>query len=166
MSRFVTSRQAVTHSLSPFNRFTLDSATEFLFGSSAHTLGAPLPYAHNSPHKQIVTEPHSSDKFAKAFSQAQYQITLRSRYTGAWPLFEFWTDKTKNMMRTLYGFIDPILEEALAKKAAEEEKSQEHKGDGGSVTLLDHLVEQTNGERSKEHWRALIQAQDSSFKTL
>ena len=155
-------RQAITHSLSLFNRFTLDSATEFLFGSSAHTLGAPLPYAHNSPRKQTVREPHSSDKFANAFGQAQYQIALRTRYTGAWPLFEFWTDKTKTMMRTLYDFIDPILEETLAKKAAGEKNSQEREDGGGSVTLLDYLVEQTDGKRFKEHWRALIHAQDLS----
>jgi hypothetical protein len=151
MSRFVphTESQAYSHRLTRLDRFTLDSATKFLFDSSAHTLGAPLPYAHNSSRKQLVTEPHSSDKFARAVSQVQHQIALRSLLTGAWPLFEFWKDKTKDMMRTVYDFIDPILDEAISKKGAEGKELAKEEHDDGSETLLGHLVEQTTGELSK-----------------
>lgn len=46
-------------------------------------------------------------------------------------------------MKNVCGFIDPILADALAKKAAGETARED---DGHSETLLDHLVEQTTGE--------------------
>jgi hypothetical protein len=127
----------------------LDSATVFLFGSNVHSLGAPLPHAHNSPHREISTKPHSSDKFAKAFSQAQHQIALRARLTTAWPLMEFWKDKTEDATRYIYGFINPILEDALSKKAMVEKKSPINEDDGHSETLVDHLVQQTTGKQAR-----------------
>jgi hypothetical protein len=130
----------------PFpNRFTMDSATEFLFGSNVHSLHASLEYAHNSPLHNTKSQPHSSSQFAEAFSQAQSQIALRTRLTWMWPLFEFWKDKTKDSMTVIYDFIDPILKDALAKKAAGEKSVDSTR----SETLLDHLVAQTDGEQDR-----------------
>ena len=126
-------------------RFTMDSATEFLFGSNVDTLHAPLAYAHNSPlHSSTDAKPHSSTQFAKAFSQAQSQIALRSRLAGMWPLAEFWKDKTEDSMKVIYDFIDPILKKALVKKGRAGNKLDADASQ--SETLLDHLVGQTDGK--------------------
>ncbi|KAF8510916.1 cytochrome P450 [Gautieria morchelliformis] len=120
------------------SRFTLDSATEFLFGSSVHSLDAPLPYAHNSPRRELASRtPHSSDMFSKAFGQAQTQIATRTRLAAMWPLMEFWKDKTKDSTKIIYNFIDPILKESLAKKAVADG------ADSQAKTLADHLVDHT-----------------------
>jgi len=144
------------------SRFTLDSATEFLFGCSIHTLSTPLPYAHNSRRRETLTDPHSNDMFSKAFNQAQYQIALRYRLTSVWPFLEFWKDKTADAMRVIHDFIEPILKDALAKKAAGEKKWPLHENNSRSETLLDHLVEQTTGELPRatpeQHWRGLLDA--------
>ena len=128
------------------SRFTLDSATEFLFGSCVHSLSAELPYAWNSSRHHTVTQPHSSDKFAVAFTHAQYQIALRSRRMTLWRLSEFWKDKTKDDMNTIFEYIDPIIKEALAKKMAKTAVDTNKLLDMPK-TLLDHLVEQTDGEK-------------------
>ena len=122
----------------------MDSATEFLFGSNVDSLHAPLAYAHNSPLRNTKTQPHSSTRFAVAFSQAQYRIALRSRFIGVWPLTEFWKDKTEDSMKIINDFIDPILKEALAKKGRAEDKLDADTN--RSETLLDHLVSLTDGE--------------------
>jgi hypothetical protein len=133
-------------------RFTLDSATEFLFGSCVHSLSAHLPYAHNSPLRNKLAKPHPSDSFAVAFNQAQQQISLRSRLADIWPLAEIWKDKTKDTMKVINGYIDPILSEALAKKGGVK-KSPVGVDDHDGETLLDHLVEQTDGEHTfRKSW--------------
>ena len=50
-------------------RFTLDTATEFLFGRDVKSLSAELPYP--STHKAHTRPTHPSDEFAIAFSRAQ-----------------------------------------------------------------------------------------------
>ena len=126
-------------------RFTLDSAAEFLLGSNVHSLDAPLPYAHNSAHRETVALSHSSDRFAEAFIQAQQQIALRIRLGFMWPLLEFWKDKTEDAMEEINSFLNPALKDALAKKNKGEMKSSIAEGNY-STTLLDHLVAQTAGE--------------------
>ena len=129
-----------------YDRFTLDSAAEFLFGCNIYSLDAPLPYGHNAARRETATKPHSSDRFSKAFGQAQRQIALRSRFGSAWPLFEFWKDKTQDAMRDIYDFVDPILKNALEKRDRDGKTSSKCEDDNRSETLLDHLVEETAGE--------------------
>jgi hypothetical protein len=129
-------------------RFTLDAATDFMFGSCVNSLSAQLPYAYNSPHRNGMSQPHPSDSFAAAFSQAQEQVALRNWLTDAWPLAEFWKDKTKEPMRVIHDYIDPILRDALTKRImTEKESPMSVDGGEGGTTLLDHLATQTNGEQ-------------------
>ncbi|GJJ08896.1 hypothetical protein Clacol_003116 [Clathrus columnatus] len=127
------------------SRLTLDSATEFLFGSCVHSLAAPLPYAHNSPRTTNVTSLHINDRFAKAFAEAQAEVTLRSRLGDLWPLRDIFGDQTRDSMAIINEYIDPILQEAIENK-----KPKSKGGDAqaekleGPETLLSHLVQETD----------------------
>jgi hypothetical protein len=89
--------------------------------------------------------------------EAQRISALRSRYGVNWPLREFWVDETKRHMRVVGDTIDPILREAVKKRwrTADGAPSGASIGAGGKVmhrevedgeTLLDHLVNYTDGE--------------------
>ncbi|KAG5643869.1 hypothetical protein DXG03_009553 [Asterophora parasitica] len=133
------------------SRFTLDSASEFLFGHCVHSLTAGLPYPHNAsyvPPESKTPQSARADDFARAFLEAQEIISSRERFGWIWPLAEVWGDKTKEPMKVVNAYLDPIIQEAIAKKdatpKAEKEKTEpSHVEDG--ATLLDHLVSLTSG---------------------
>jgi hypothetical protein len=86
------------------SRFTLDSATEFLFGRNVDTLASDLPY----PHDVVVSRSmHSSpaEEFAKAFAEAQYIVSERSKLGRIWPLLEIFEDRTKKPMKVVDSFL-------------------------------------------------------------
>jgi len=139
-------------------RFTLDSATEFLFGCDVRSLSAGLPYPHNSPNGNALNAKmanHPANEFAEAFRRGQEVLALRSRYGFNWPLKEFWRDEAKVHVELVNKFIDPILSEALRKKKESGVTRQDWKGaskgdreveDG--ETLLDHLINYTDSKVS------------------
>ena len=97
-------------------RFTLDSATEFLFGQDVRSLSAPLPYPPNTPEAEADdSAQHPANRFAQAFLEAQEASSLRGRLSNAWPLWEFWESKVDKHVKVMDEFIQPILREALAK---------------------------------------------------
>ncbi|KAJ3572591.1 hypothetical protein NP233_g2985 [Leucocoprinus birnbaumii] len=139
-------------------RFTLDSATEFLFGHDVKSLSGALPYPDNHPSRIIITnqtspttaeeEENFSTRFAEAFSEAQRITAHRARYGVHWPLTEFWKDQIKEPMRVVKELIEPIVEEAVRKKklrvaasggGSPTEKKEEEEG-----TLLENLVNETD----------------------
>jgi len=133
------------------SRFTMDSATEFLFSQDVRSLAAGLPYPHYSPLVNTISHDHPANKFSRAFDEAQRLIALRSRRGVNWPLAEFWTDKVMEQMKIVNGFIEPIMRAAVTRKQAQRgdtkekavpEKDREVK-DGES--LLDHLINYTEG---------------------
>ena len=137
-------------------RFTLDSATEFLFGTCLNSLDAGLPYPINHrfhPTKESVNT--GAERFARAFADAQWDIATRLRVGALWPVTEMKGDRTKAPMEVVNAYLDPILKEALEKKKAyQAEKSDESARTGDHAkeeisddeTLLDHLVKLTDGE--------------------
>lgn len=139
------------------SRFTLDSATEFLFGSCVHALSAGLPYPHNAaflaPRSKSVQAARADD-FAKAFIEAQETISDRERVGWVAPFFEFWGDKAAAPMKVVNAYIEPIVQEALEKKrlAGAASGATEKEGLAGErefredESLLDHLVSLTDGE--------------------
>jgi hypothetical protein len=135
------------------SRFTLDSATDFLFGKDVRSLSAGLVYPPSSPlSKDVAFENHPANKFAHAFSGAQIAAAYRGRFGSAWRLFEFWTDRVKAHMDVCYKFIDPILKEALDKKQmfkdnrmVDEKAEAKDREVKEGETLLDHLVNYTEG---------------------
>lgn len=133
------------------SRFTLDSATEFLFGKDVCSLSAGLVYPPNSPlATNVAFQKHPANRFAHAFIEAQSETSYRGRLGKHWRLFEIWSDRVKKHMHVCHEFIDPILEEALSKKKALKEaglipeKNEKQVTEG--ETLLDHLVNYTEGE--------------------
>ncbi|KAH9950984.1 cytochrome P450 [Amylocystis lapponica] len=154
------------------SRFTLDSATSFMFGSCVHSLRAPLPYAHNAVPAAAFTpqELSAAEKFAQAFGGAQFVISMRLRLGPIWPLWEMFENKTEARMRTVDAFIDPIIADALAKKDARvyegEEKAVEEQHD--DETLLDHLVRYTTDPvvLHDEVLNILIAGRDTTAATL
>ncbi|KAJ3713074.1 hypothetical protein C8R42DRAFT_298842 [Lentinula raphanica] len=58
-------------------RFTLDSATEFLFGKDVESLGANLPYPDGSAlANDLSILNHPSNVFVRAFMQGQIQTAF------------------------------------------------------------------------------------------
>ncbi|KAL4257125.1 cytochrome P450 family protein [Pleurotus pulmonarius] len=133
------------------SRFTLDSATEFLFGQNVRSLSAGLPYPHYDPRSNDpVFKNHPANLFAVAFGEAQSNAALRSRYGINWPLAEPWVDKTAQQMKIVKRFIEPILEEAVERKKATGDLGKNNSADREvkeGETLLDHLVNYTNDRK-------------------
>jgi hypothetical protein len=85
-------------------RFTLDSASEFLFGKNVESLDGVLPYPHNvAPAYNTHSIP--ADDFPKAFAEAQYIISERFNIGWPWPLLEIFEDKTKKPMKVVNAFL-------------------------------------------------------------
>ena len=122
------------------SRFTLDTATVFLFGQDVNTLSADLPYpsTYRGPNRRWE---HPSDRFALAFRRAMEYTFPRAIYEKFWPLTEFWEDTVATQKEITHEFIDPIIHAALEKRKTSGEADGIRKED----TLLDYLVQQTDG---------------------
>ncbi|KEP50949.1 cytochrome P450 family monooxygenase pc-3 [Rhizoctonia solani 123E] len=140
-------------------RFTLDSATEFLFGSSTHSLDAPLPRPNEPPVDESAT-------FAAAFGRAQELLMRRFVLGSFWPWFELFKDRTEGSMEVINAFTNPILQAKLREKR-EGLLSLKEKGNEGD-TLLDHLVGFSDDERviKDELLNILIAGRDTTAATL
>jgi len=121
-------------------RFTLDTATEFLFGRDVKSLSAELPYP--STHKGHTRPTHPSDEFALAFNRAQEYAFARMIHGKFWSLFEFWKDSVTAERTLTDKFISPLIEAALQRKKKAHGAYELNKEEG---SLLDHLVHHTDG---------------------
>ena len=122
------------------SRFTMDTATEFLFGKDVETLSGDLPYP--SAYKKPSPCTHPSDRFARAFNRAQEHTFHRTLFDKLWPLAEFWEDIVETDKEITWEFINPLIRAALDKKRASRGLYEVDRDDD---TLLDHLVQQTDG---------------------
>ena len=127
-----------------FCRFTIDSASEFLFSSDVQSLSADLPYP-SAVKPAASRRVHPSDSFANAFQRAQIASAARSRLGYFWRLFEFWEDGVEKEIQTVFDYVDPIVERALETRRMKE--LSKAKGEDEDETLLEHLVKLTDGER-------------------
>ena len=132
-----------------FARFTLDSATEFLFGRNVHSLHAGLPYPFHHPLAKQNAKAHQSNVFAQAFGEAQHVVFERTAMWKIWPLFEIFRNRTDEPMKIVRAFINPIVDDAIRarkeKSAKGDVTAKEEIEEGES--LLDHLVKYTSGRR-------------------
>ena len=119
----------------------MDTATEFLFGQDVKSLSGQLPYPSTYKGSTSLRD-HPSDKFTSAFNRAQEYSYPRGFFAKAWRLTEFWEDKVATQMQITNQFIDPLIYAALQKKRDSKGVYEVEKGD---ETLLDHLVQQTDG---------------------
>jgi len=129
-----------------FGRFTLDSATEFLFGHAVESLQAELPYPPAFGWKNTAAHhDHPSNVFVNAFTGGLDLAESRSKKGAEWPLWEFTKDKVVPLREIMDEFTRPLMEKALADrerqmsgKVDESEKQPE--------SVLSHLVNQTQGK--------------------
>ena len=101
-----------------YGRFTLDAASEFLFGKNLRTLSGKLPIAGQTlmgPKGSLVEDPWGS--FAKAFEMAQINATNRARMGSIWPLFELFKDKNEEHCDVIHRWLDPLVKDALDEKS-------------------------------------------------
>ena len=128
-------------------RFTLDSATEFLFGHCVNILHTGLPYSPNLASSKFAQrkDTDQASLFAQAFSNAQLTCAHRTRVGDLWPLFEMRKDLTKQDIKIVNAFIEPILQEAIAKRGTPQDLAA-RKEIGEGDTLLDHLITYTKGK--------------------
>ena len=128
------------------NRFTFDSATEFLLGHCVHSLSAALPYPHDVV-PPVEFQSSQWNDFAAVVTRAYLQLAKRARSGWLWPLFEIFKDKTADDMKVVHTYLHPIIQAAIQKK---QEPSDVNVIDDDD-TLLDHLVKFTSGEEKSSH---------------
>jgi hypothetical protein len=128
-------------------RFTLDSATEYLFGHDVESLSANIPYPPSAAHLNKPSfNNHPSTIFAKAFGEGQSLTVFRSSIGKDWPLLEFWSDKVAPFRKVMDSFTEPLMEAALAKRNLELSEGVDGKdNDDENDNLLAHLVRHTQG---------------------
>ncbi|KAJ3919388.1 cytochrome P450 [Lentinula edodes] len=134
------------------SRFTIDSATEFLFGHDIGTLSDPLPYPFFHPSHSVSNDSASpftqtfSARFSRSFNEAQTATAVRIRFGDMWPLREIWNDIPKEMMKVVHGLLDPIIQQGVQRsKLAQESKAAAlEMGQEEGETVLDHLIKHTD----------------------
>ncbi|KAJ7887589.1 cytochrome P450 [Mycena olivaceomarginata] len=152
------------------SRFTLDSATEFLFGKSVDSMSAGLSYPESSP---LSNAPsflnHPSNTYVRAFTYGQLMTVKRGALATKWPLAELWADKVKPHRDIADAYIEPILDAALERKKANEKDRDLEGGKGDEeATFLSHLVQATdNKEVIKDSiFNILVAGRDTTAATL
>ncbi|KIM86055.1 hypothetical protein PILCRDRAFT_816602 [Piloderma croceum F 1598] len=145
------------------SRFTLDSATEFLFGRNVDTLASDLPYPHDVAISRSV-DSSPAEEFAKAFAEAQYIVSERSKLGRIWPLLEIFEDRTKKPMKVVDSFLEPLVQYAIDKHDSDDKEDMDER----SETFLDHLVKLTTDRKvlKDELLNILIASKDTTAATL
>ncbi|KAG6908239.1 hypothetical protein DXG01_005632 [Tephrocybe rancida] len=126
-----------------YARFTIDAASEFLFGSNLDTLSGDLPIpgvTAMGPKGSATRDAWGS--FTGAFEMAQMIISGRTRIGWLWPLFEMFGDKSEPYVKIIRAWLDPLVrrtldEHEIVKKAGVESSISDK-------TFLQHLVDGTS----------------------
>lgn len=127
-----------------YARFTLDSASEFLFGHNLDTLSLSLPEpgkAKMGPKGSATNDDFGS--FTQAFEEAQCVITQRARLGYFWPVAELRQNKIKKAAQITKKWLDPMVERVLDEKAKVKRAGIE--APIGERTFLEHLAQSTEG---------------------
>ncbi|KAG7443919.1 cytochrome P450 [Guyanagaster necrorhizus] len=155
------------------SRFTLDSATEFLFGEDICSLSARLPYPSGWSQSQAgdtaFAADHPSNIFVRAFVKGQELIARRSRTGTMWPLLEFWHNKVTPHRHVIEGIVQPLLDDAFARKKQKADAGEALDDKEKEVTsLLDDLVEDTEDTRAiiDELVNILVASRDTTASLL
>jgi hypothetical protein len=110
------------------SRFTIDAASEFLFGQNLDTLSYIDDF----------------DEFAVALDYMQELALRRNTRQKFWPLAEFFGDAGAPYAKTLKTWLDPVVNRAM-----EHKKNIRQMGIGrldlDQSTFLEYLVDSTDG---------------------
>ncbi|KAF8208856.1 cytochrome P450 monooxygenase pc-3 [Mycena galopus ATCC 62051] len=152
-------------------RFTMDSATEFLFGSCVNSLHASLPFPHNA----TFTSPKSESAraqvataFSAAFNESMLHVAGRVRVGYVWPILEMFTDKTVAPMKIVNAYIDPIIHDAVEKKKLAKSLGANMETTDEEGTLLDELLNVTSDPKvlKDETLNILLAGKDTTQWTV
>ncbi|KAI5830824.1 cytochrome P450 [Schizophyllum commune Tattone D] len=147
-------------------RFTLDSATEFLFGYDINSSGAGLPYPEYAKERNPETfTKHPSNVFVKAFAEGQELTVHRYRAGSAWRLVEFFSDSVNPRREVVNDYVKMILNDPEFQKAAQ---ATEKGNAADSASLLHHLVSYTKDPKvlTDEIINLLVAGRDTTMGTL
>ncbi|KAG6833307.1 hypothetical protein H0H87_008939 [Tephrocybe sp. NHM501043] len=126
-----------------YSRFTIDAASEFLFGANLDTLSGDLPIpgvTAMGPKGSATRDAWGS--FTSAFEMSQQIVTKRTRIGWLWPLFEMFGDKSEPYAKIIRAWMDPLV-----RKTLEDQKKTRTAGVDSSIadkTFLEHLVDSTS----------------------
>lgn len=107
-----------------FFRYTIDSATEFLFGESANSLAPGVSVAFGG-------------RFAEAFTRAQARVAEASRTLGLSDLLG-WGAQFKKDTKLIHDFVDQYIERRL-----KVQNPKDVEKDGDRYVFLNELVKET-----------------------
>ncbi|KAF8894964.1 cytochrome P450 [Mucidula mucida] len=139
-------------------RFTMDTATEFLLGPCVDSLSSTLPY----PHEKASAS--DADTFSDAFLRTMLALAQRERTRDLWPLMEIKKDCVLEHLEKVNAYIHPIIDAAMQRNKHVAIGDEVDAGD----TLLDHLVFATDDASiiREEIINILIAGRDTTAATL
>ena len=125
-------------------RFTLDAAAEFLFGAELHSISEPfiLPKDDLRTPVRSANSNLTSSAFIVAVRETQQLIARRLWLGPIWMMQELFGDKSTALMKDINKFLDPIVQDALARGRDVTKTPDEI---GNDMTFLEHMVSQTKG---------------------
>lgn len=109
------------------------------------TLDSELLYPHTQPHsgnRSSARELTREEAFSRALIGAEKVLSDRMNIGEPWLLLEFFKDRSEPYMEVINRFLNPILEEGLAKHSTQ---TKTRLTDGEGKTLLDSLLRETTG---------------------
>jgi len=112
-----------------FARFTVDTASEFLFGENLNTLSY---------------KDDGFRSFTNAFVDIQALILNRNMLGNFWPLLELFVDKSEGHKKVIRGWVDPLVVRAVEIQKEMKDKGQSVNTD--DCTFLEYLATTTQGE--------------------
>ncbi|KZT35466.1 cytochrome P450 [Sistotremastrum suecicum HHB10207 ss-3] len=108
-----------------FARFSLDSTTDFLFGHSTNSLLG---------HEDASRKTDQYSQFSAAFKAMTHLCMSRVRIGSTWRWFEIFENKSREPMKIINSFVDPILTRAVQERSVLLDKNVEHEN------FLQHLL--------------------------
>ncbi|KAJ7679274.1 cytochrome P450 [Mycena polygramma] len=127
-------------------RFTLDSASEFLFGMKLDTLAQPLTVPGKvklGPKGSVPIDGTTEfDAFTEAFERFAVIITRRGTQGDTWPLLELFEDKTEECIATIMNWLEPVVVRALTERDSRKRAGIEASAD--EDVFLDFLASKTD----------------------
>lgn len=134
-----------------FFSYTLDSATEFLFGKSLHTLRG-----------RSSADGHSASEVAIAFNYAMEAITMRSRLGYLRVLY--FDRKATQSFKICHRFAESLIDHAMQRRDANSDAGKNQQ----RYRVIDELVRQTDDRRQirDELINSLIAGRDTTAGLL
>ncbi|KAF7338062.1 Cytochrome P450 monooxygenase CYP63 [Mycena venus] len=128
------------------SRFTLDSASEFLFGVKLDTLSLPLTVPGKvklGPKGSLPIDGITEfDEFIEALEHVAVVTTQRSTQGEIWPLLELFKDRVEDSIPIIMNFMEPIVKRTMAEKQRRKDTGVETVA--SENVFLDYLASKTD----------------------